>query len=72
MKKFETGTYRKYTGEITVDLTVEKVTAKTITVTVFKGKKHEKTKTFKTVDSGKVQYCLAFGILFESDDEKIA
>ena len=72
MKKFEIGTYKIHTGEIAVDFTVEKVTAKTVTVTIFKGKKNEKTKTFKTVDNGKNQYCMAFDILFESDDEKIA
>lgn len=74
MKKFEIGTYRKYFTAFDGDFsyTIEKVTAKTVTVTIHKGGKYEKSKKCKIFETGKSQYCEAFGFTFESDDEKIA
>lgn len=71
MKKFEIGTYRTYAGTTEVRYWIEKVTEKTVTVTIHKGGRYEKTKRCKIVDCGKNQYCEAFGLFLESDDEKI-
>lgn len=70
MKKFEIGTYRTYAGTFETVYHIEKVTAKTVTVTIHKGGKYEKTKRCKIVDNGINQYCEAFGLYLESDDDK--
>ena len=72
MKKFEIGEYRKYLGESEVRYWIEKVTAKTVTVTIHKGDKYEKTKRCKVTDCGAFQYCEAFGMYLESDNDEIA
>lgn len=72
MKKFEVGTYKAYTGTFEFSYTVEKVTAKTVTITIHKGEKYEKTKRCKVVDCGNTQYCELNGLYLESDDNKIA
>ena len=71
MKKFEVGTYKTYAGTFETTYCNEKVTEKTVTVTIHKGGRYEKTKRCKIVDCGKNQYCEAFGLFLESDDEKI-
>ena len=71
MKKFEVGEYRTYAGTSEVRYWIEKVTAKTVTVTIHKGSRYEKTSRFKAVDCGVMQYCEAFGLYIESDNEKI-
>ena len=68
MKKFEIGTYTTFVGTYEAVSHVEKVTEKTVTVTIHKGGKYEKTKRCKIVDNGKSQYCEAFGLFFDSDD----
>ena len=45
MKKFEIGTYRTYAGTTEVRYWIEKVTEKTVTVTIHKGGRYEKNKT---------------------------
>ncbi len=77
MKRFEEGTYRQhYTAfDGSFEYVIEKVTAKTITVTVHKGKKNEKTGKAKIVDCGKNQYAVlnfAKGLTIESDNEKVS
>ncbi len=44
MKKFEIGIYKTYTGTIEVIYYIEKVTKKSVIVTIHKGGKYEKTK----------------------------
>lgn len=70
MKKFEIGTYKKYIGTFETIYHIEKVTEKTVTITIHKGGRYEKTKRCKIVDNGKNQYCEAFGMFLESDDDK--
>lgn len=72
MKKFEIGTYRTYLGETEVIYHVEKVTAKTVVITIHKGGKYEKTQRCKIVENGINQYCEFKGMFFESDNDKIA
>lgn len=72
MKKFEIGLYKKYVnGTFEVVYHVEKVTAKTVVITIHKGGKYEKTKRRKIVDNGINQYCEFDGMFFESDNDKI-
>ena len=72
MKKFEVGEYRTDIGSSEVRYWIEKVTAKTVTVTIHKGSgRYEKTKRCKVVDCGVMQYCEAFGLYIESDHDKI-
>ena len=70
MKKFEIGTQKTTVGTFETTYCIEKVTAKTVTVTIHKGGRYEKTRRCKIVDNGKNQYCEAFGLFLESDDEK--
>ncbi len=70
MKKFEVGTYIKNDGTFEAVYHIEKVTAKTVTVTIHKGGKYEKSKRCKVVDNGSFQYCEAFGMYLESNDDK--
>ena len=77
MKRFEEGTYRKHFTAFdgSFKYTIEKVTAKTVTVTIHKGEKYEKTGRAKIVDCGVNQYAvLNFdkGTIIESDDEKVS
>lgn len=72
MKKFEVGIYRTYIEEIEVHYWIEKVTEKTVLVTIHKGGKYEKTKRCKLVNNRINQYCEAFGMFLNSDNDKIA
>lgn len=72
MKKFEIGTFKTYAGTFETTYTIEKVTARSILVTIHKGSRYEKTKRVKTIDCGKHQYAEVFGLYIESTDEKIA
>lgn len=77
MKRFEEGTYRKYFTAFdgSFNYTIEKVTEKTVTVTLHKGGKYEKTGRTKIVDCGINQYAVlnfASGLVIESDNEKVS
>lgn len=77
MKRFEEGTYRQhYTAfDGSFKYTIERVTEKTVTVTIHKGEKNEKTGRSKIVDCGKNQYAVlnfAKGLIIESDNEKVS
>lgn len=52
MKKFEIGAYKTFIGSHEAVYHVEKVTSKTVVITVHKGEKYEKTKRCKIVDNG--------------------
>ena len=41
MKKFEVGTYKTYAGTFEATYCIEKVTEKTVTVTIHKGGRYE-------------------------------
>lgn len=70
MKKFEIGVYTKHLGASEVIYHVEKVTAKSVAITIHKGGKYEKTKRCKIEDCGAIQYCRFGNMIFESDNEK--
>ena len=77
MKRFEEGTYIQHFTAFdgSFEYVIEKVTAKTVTVTIHKGEKYEKMGRAKIVDCGKNQYAVlnfAKGLVIESDDEKVS
>lgn len=72
MRKFEVGTYRTFLGTFETSYTIEKVTEKSVVVTIHKGGKYETTKRCKVINNGRFQYAEFNGFYIESTDERIA